>query len=118
MLFNQDMIAYRCKPAKTYGEFEYYNNGGADEIIFVFQGRRHARIAFWETALSRGGLHRDSARNYLPARAGQGAGGRLSHPGIDRAGAHSAALSESRRPDPDGLALFRARFSWADGNCS
>src|SRR5947209_13944257 len=38
MLFNQDMIAYRHKPAKTYGEFEYYKNGGADEIIFVFKG--------------------------------------------------------------------------------
>ena len=38
MLFNQDMVAYRHKPAKTYGEFEYYRNGGADEIIFVFKG--------------------------------------------------------------------------------
>jgi homogentisate 1,2-dioxygenase len=38
MLFNQDMVAYRHKPAKAYGEFEYYRNGGADEIIFVFKG--------------------------------------------------------------------------------
>ena len=28
MLFNQDMIAYRQKPAKAYGEYEYYRNGG------------------------------------------------------------------------------------------
>ncbi|MEO7725269.1 MAG: homogentisate 1,2-dioxygenase [Chthoniobacterales bacterium] len=38
MLFNQDIIAYRCRPEKNYGQFEYYKNGGADEIIFVFKG--------------------------------------------------------------------------------
>src|SRR5204863_109144 len=38
MLFNQDMTAYRARPAKTYDKFEYYKNGGADEIIFVFHG--------------------------------------------------------------------------------
>ena len=38
MLFNQDIVAYRCKPEKSYGQFEYYKNGGADEIIFVFKG--------------------------------------------------------------------------------
>ena len=38
MLFNQDMTAYRAKPAKAYDKFEYYKNGGADEIIFVFRG--------------------------------------------------------------------------------
>src|SRR5437016_6419669 len=38
MLFNQDMTAYRAKPAKAYDKFEYYKNGGADEIIFVFHG--------------------------------------------------------------------------------
>src|SRR5204862_98100 len=38
MLFNQDMTAYRAKPAKAYDKFEYYKNGGADEIIFVFKG--------------------------------------------------------------------------------
>src|SRR4030095_2685924 len=38
MLFNQDVIAYRAKPAKAYDKFEYYKNGGADEIIFVFHG--------------------------------------------------------------------------------
>src|SRR5947207_9992264 len=38
MLLNTDMVAYRHKPEKTYGEFEYYRNGGADEIIFVFKG--------------------------------------------------------------------------------
>ena len=38
MLFNQDMTAYRARPAKAYDKFEYYKNGGADEIIFVFKG--------------------------------------------------------------------------------
>jgi len=38
MLFNKDMTAYRAKPAKAYDKFEYYKNGGADEIIFVFHG--------------------------------------------------------------------------------
>src|SRR5438046_8922413 len=32
------MTAYRARPAKTYDKFEYYKNGGADEIIFVFHG--------------------------------------------------------------------------------
>src|SRR5947208_15978443 len=39
MLFNQDMTAYRAKPAKAYDKFEYYKNAGADEIIFDFKGR-------------------------------------------------------------------------------
>jgi homogentisate 1,2-dioxygenase len=38
MLFNQDIVAYRCKPEKNYAQYEYYKNGGADEIIFVFKG--------------------------------------------------------------------------------
>src|SRR5204863_331943 len=38
ILFNQDVIAYRSRPEKAYGDFEYYRNGGADEIIFVFKG--------------------------------------------------------------------------------
>src|SRR5438045_712433 len=38
ILFNQDMVAYRSRPEKAYGDFEYYKNGGADEIIFVFKG--------------------------------------------------------------------------------
>jgi homogentisate 1,2-dioxygenase len=32
------MVAYRCRPEKDYGRFEYYRNGGSDEIIFVFKG--------------------------------------------------------------------------------
>src|SRR3984893_17755484 len=35
ILFNQDMTAWRARPEKPYGKFEYYKNGGADEIIFV-----------------------------------------------------------------------------------
>ena len=38
ILFNQDVVAYRARPEKAYDKFEYYKNGGADEIIFVFRG--------------------------------------------------------------------------------
>src|SRR5439155_1431780 len=38
ILFNQDMTAWRARPEKLYGKFEYYKNGGADEIIFIFKG--------------------------------------------------------------------------------
>ena len=69
MLFNQDMTAYRARPAKAYDKFEYYKNGGADEDHLRLQGRRHGRDRFRQTALSRGGLHRHSARDYLSARA-------------------------------------------------
>ncbi len=39
MLFNQDIVAYRCKPEKNFGTYEFFKNGGADEIIFVFKGK-------------------------------------------------------------------------------
>ena len=32
------MTAYRGRPEKAYGKYEYYKNGGADEIIFIFKG--------------------------------------------------------------------------------
>ncbi len=38
MFFNQDVVSYRCRPEKAYGSFEYYRNGGADEVIFVNRG--------------------------------------------------------------------------------
>jgi homogentisate 1,2-dioxygenase len=38
IFFNQDVVAYRCRPAKAYGNFEYYRNGSADEVIFVNAG--------------------------------------------------------------------------------
>jgi len=38
ILFNQDVVAYRARPEKAYDKFEYYKNGGADEIMFVFRG--------------------------------------------------------------------------------
>jgi homogentisate 1,2-dioxygenase len=46
MLFNQDLITYRQKPAKAEGEFNFYKNGGADEIIFVFKGGGVVESAF------------------------------------------------------------------------
>ena len=71
MLFNQDVIAYRAKPAKAYDKFEYYKNGGADEIIFVFHGSGVMESVFGKLPLSRRRLHCHSARNYLQAGAGQ-----------------------------------------------
>src|SRR5204863_8051623 len=38
MLYNQNMTAYRVQLANNHDKFEYYKNGGADEIIFVFKG--------------------------------------------------------------------------------
>src|SRR5439155_494506 len=34
----QEMTANRGRPEKAYGKYEYYKNGGADEIIFIFKG--------------------------------------------------------------------------------
>ena len=33
MLFNADMTAYRARPEKAYGEFEYYKNGGILQYV-------------------------------------------------------------------------------------
>jgi homogentisate 1,2-dioxygenase len=40
MLFNEDIIAYRARPAIAYDRFQYYKNGGADEVIFDRSGSR------------------------------------------------------------------------------
>ena len=37
-LFNKEMIAWRCRPARADGDFDFFRNGGADEIIFVWRG--------------------------------------------------------------------------------
>ena len=37
ILFNQDVVAYRARPEKTYDKFEYYRNGGADDFQIQFQ---------------------------------------------------------------------------------
>ncbi|HMO12914.1 MAG TPA: homogentisate 1,2-dioxygenase [Pirellulaceae bacterium] len=36
MLFNQDLVAWRCKPDRQ--QTEIYRNGAADEVIFIHQG--------------------------------------------------------------------------------
>jgi homogentisate 1,2-dioxygenase len=36
MLFNEDVICYRCKPAEP--QKVLFRNGGADEVIFIFDG--------------------------------------------------------------------------------
>src|SRR5688500_11760223 len=38
LLFNREMIAYRCRPAEAGGDFDFFRNGGADEIVFVWRG--------------------------------------------------------------------------------
>src|SRR5207249_6329918 len=38
ILYIQVMTAWRARPEKAHGKFQYYRNGGADEIIFVFKG--------------------------------------------------------------------------------
>ncbi len=38
LLFNKEMIAWRCRPARADGNFDFFRNGGADEIIFVWRG--------------------------------------------------------------------------------
>src|SRR4051812_30347418 len=37
-LFNSEMIAWRCRPERADGDFDYFRNGGADEVIFVWHG--------------------------------------------------------------------------------
>src|SRR6266850_148992 len=88
ILFNQDMTAWRARPEKPYGKFEYYKNGGADEIIFVFKGGGTVETIF-----------------------GKQRRRRLFNSGIGRSGANSKTLHERRRPDQNGIAIFRARFS-------
>jgi homogentisate 1,2-dioxygenase len=36
MLFNEDVICYRCRPAEA--QKALFRNGGADEVIFIFDG--------------------------------------------------------------------------------
>ena len=112
MLFNEDIIAYRARPAKTYDKFEYYKNGGA-ERSFRLQGRGHSRPFSANCPIARK-ITSSSLAGSPSARARQRAGRRLSHPRIGRSGANSETVSQSRRPDQDGLALFRARSPWAD----
>ncbi len=38
LMFNKDMICYRCRPETAFGPFEFYRNGAAEEIIFVNKG--------------------------------------------------------------------------------
>ncbi|HKB90891.1 MAG TPA: homogentisate 1,2-dioxygenase [Opitutaceae bacterium] len=38
ILFNADMTCYRVRPSRADGEFDFFRNGGADEIIFVWHG--------------------------------------------------------------------------------
>ena len=72
ILFNQDVIAYRSRPEKAYDKFRVLPQRWRGRDHLCFPRRRHTRIHFREATLSRRGLHRDSARNYLQAGARQG----------------------------------------------
>ena len=111
ILFNQDVIAYRARPEKAYDKFQYYRNGGADEIIFVFKGGGTLESVF--------GKQRYRAEDYIVIP--RGITYRLVPDNVEEedylilesvAGPHSGALSKQRRPDQNGLALFRARSPW------
>ena len=71
ILFNQDMTAWRCRPEKDLRTISVLQKWRRRRNYLRLQRRRHGRIAFRQATLSRGRLHRHSARHHLPARAGQ-----------------------------------------------
>ncbi len=38
IFFNDDLVCYRARPERAAGDFAFYRNGGADEVIFVNAG--------------------------------------------------------------------------------
>lgn len=52
MLFNEDLVAWRCLPDQAQGEL--YRNGAADEVIFIHQGSGHLETAFGKLPYRRG----------------------------------------------------------------
>ena len=99
---------------RPYGKFEYYKNGGADEIIFVFKGGGTVETMF--------GKLRYRAEDYIVIPRG------ITYRLVpDKVEEEDYLILEStgpvripqrylnqRRPDQNGLALFGARFPWAD----
>ncbi len=52
LFFNDDMVAYRCRPDST--QATLYRNGAADEVIFVNQGAGHVDTTFGRLNYRRG----------------------------------------------------------------
>ena len=108
------MTAWRARPEKPYGKFEYYKNGGADEIIFVFKGGGIVETVF--------GKQRYRAEDYIVIPRG------ITYRLVpDKVEEEDYLILESagpvripkrylnqRRANQNGFALFRARFSRAD----
>ena len=52
MLFNDDLVAWRCKPAQQ--QTELYRNASADEVIFINQGQGYLETVFGKLPYRRG----------------------------------------------------------------
>jgi len=52
ILFNDDLVAWRCKPERP--QTELYRNGSADEVIFINQGSGYLETAFGRLPYRRG----------------------------------------------------------------
>ncbi|MEZ6093494.1 MAG: homogentisate 1,2-dioxygenase [Pirellulaceae bacterium] len=52
ILFNDDLVSYRVKPAAQ--QSEYYRNGAADEVIFVNQGSGYVESYYGKVPYRRG----------------------------------------------------------------
>lgn len=51
-VFNDDLVAWRCRPAAEQAEF--YRNGAADEVIYIHQGSGVVQTSFGHVAYRRG----------------------------------------------------------------
>ena len=61
LMFNNDLVAYRCRPAEQ--QSMLFRNSGADEVIFVQQGSGVVETTYGTLALSPWRLHRDAAND-------------------------------------------------------
>jgi homogentisate 1,2-dioxygenase len=52
ILFNDDLVSWRCKPDKQQNEL--YRNGAADEVIFIHQGSGHLETIYGKVPYRRG----------------------------------------------------------------
>ena len=52
MLFNEDLVSYRCKPAEQ--QTELYRNGAADEVVFINHGTGKIETPYGDLPYRRG----------------------------------------------------------------
>ncbi len=109
---NADVTLWRCRPAQP--QAELYRNAAADEMIFVHKGRGTLHHAVRRVAVQAVRLHRHSARHHLSARVRPGHRAGSAGHRVEQQHRHSAALSQSRWPNPAGRSLLRARLARAD----